>query len=82
MEESLLEEAQKLIKFLKPNAGKPIDLNQTMNVSVLNALWHILVGETMALDNPTSLKIVKLLDDFLRGGEGPAGVLSQLVCNN
>ena len=33
----------------------------------------------MEIDSPTSLKIMKLMDDFLRGGEGPVGVLGQLV---
>ena len=79
MEDGLLEEAQKLANYLKNNAGKPINLNRTMNVSVLNALWFILTGEKMDLNCPTSLKIVNLLDDFLRGGEGPAGLLAQLV---
>jgi len=79
MENGFLEEAQKLVQFLKPKVGQPINLNRTMNVSALNALWNILVGEKMELDSPTSLKIVKLMDDFLRGGEGPAGVLTQMV---
>ena len=81
MEDGFLEEAQKLVQFLKPKVGQPINLNRTMNVSALNALWNILVGEKMELDSPTSLKIVKLMDDFLRGGEGPAGVLTQMVSN-
>ena len=79
MEDGFLEEAQKLVQFFKPKVGQPINLNRTMNVSALNALWNILVGEKMELDSPTSLKIVKLMDDFLRGGEGPAGVLTQMV---
>ena len=81
MEDGFLEEAQKLVQFFKPKVGQPINLNRTMNVSALNALWNILVGEKMELDSPTSLKIVKLMDDFLRGGEGPARVLTQMVSN-
>ena len=79
MEADILDEVQRLVQFLKPKCGRPFTLNQTLNVSVLNALWNVLVGEKMEIDSPTSLKIMKLMDDFLRGGEGPVGVLGQLV---
>ena len=70
MEESLIEEAQKLIKFLKTKADKPIDLNRTMNISIVNALWGILVGERLELTDPKLLHILKAFDDLLRGNNG------------
>jgi hypothetical protein len=34
--------------------GQPVNLNRTMNISIINALWQILVGEKLDLDDPKS----------------------------
>ena len=79
MEESLHQEVQKLIECLQMNMNKPVNLNQTMNISILNALWNILVGEKLEYNDPKLKKIVHTIDDFLRSAEGPTSVIQNIV---
>ncbi len=37
-----------------------------MNISILNALWFILVGEKLDLEDPQSTKCMNLIDDLFR----------------
>lgn len=67
MEEGLLEEARKLVEEFKKQDGKAVDLDATMNISVINALWLILMGETMELDDPKLLKLVSEINNVVRG---------------
>jgi len=39
-----------------------------MNISVLNALWNILVGERLELDDPKSSKFITMFDNLIRQG--------------
>ena len=66
MEESLLEEVQKLVEFMKPEAGKEFNLKRITNVAILNALWFIMAGERLEIDDPKALEILSLLDDLTR----------------
>eukprot|EP00094_Tigriopus_californicus_P010881 TCALIF_10496-PA protein Name:"Similar to Cyp2j6 Cytochrome P450 2J6 (Mus musculus)" AED:0.07 eAED:0.07 QI:0/0.78/0.7/0.9/1/1/20/349/2332 len=66
MESMILEEVQKLCKSLQEEAGKPLDLSFKMNISIINALWLILVGERLELDDERLLKIVRTMDKLLR----------------
>jgi len=47
------------------NNGK-ITLNLKLNLSIVNALWVILVGEELDLDDPQFIEIVQLIDKVLR----------------
>ena len=78
MEDALNEEVQKLIDFLKPSTKKPMTLNHTINVSILNALWFMLVGEKWELSDPKPRKIIELIDEFIRTSEGPTTAISSL----
>nr|AKH03509.1 cytochrome P450 3075A3 [Paracyclopina nana] len=79
MEEAIGEEVQKLMVKLKASEGKPIGLNRTFNISILNALWNILAGEKLELDDPKLLSLLKCLDDLVKTIEGPAGLLSSML---
>ena len=37
----------------------------TMNISIVNALWQIVTGEKLEIEDPDLIKIAKLLNDFL-----------------
>ena len=43
-----------------------------MNISILNALWSILVGEKLELDDPKLAAIIKMFDSLFRESSGPA----------
>ena len=79
MEDSLQEEIQKLKDFLKPTLGQPINLNKAMNISILNALWAILVGEKLELTDPKLNKTINLLNNFLRSAEGPTSAAANMI---
>ena len=50
--------------------NEPVDLNRTMNISILNALWSILVGEKLDLDDPKLAKVFEMFDYLLRNVDG------------
>ena len=58
---------------------EPVNLNRTMNVSIINALWLILVGEKLELDDPKLTKVIGLLDEFVRTSSGPVTPLISLL---
>ena len=66
MEESLQDEVLNLIDFVEPNVNKPFDMNRVANISILNALWFIMTGEKMKLDDPKLGDIVKSFDNVTR----------------
>ena len=66
MEDSLNMEVEILVKKLSKNLGNAFDLNQTFNISIVNALWMIVVGERFELDDPKLQEIVKLTNAFVR----------------
>nr|APH81376.1 cytochrome P450 CYP3034A1 [Tigriopus kingsejongensis] len=77
MEDMIQVEVQKLVNSLHMETGQPLDLNFKMNISIVNALWVILVGERLELDDARLLDIVKTLDKLLRGAQ-VSGLLSVL----
>lgn len=79
MEESLHQEVEKLVEFLKPMMNKTSNLGQTLNISILNALWAILVGEKLDLNDPKLHKTVKAFDDVMRTSEGPTCALANVL---
>ena len=66
MEDTFHEEVQKLIDHLKSKSGKVMTLNRVMNISILNALWYILVGEKLQLDDPKLENMLEAFDNLLR----------------
>ena len=78
MEDTINEEVEKLVEVLMKKAGQAIELNLQMNISIVNALWVILVGEKLALDDPKLLKVVKTIDDLLRFDQTPNFYLMQI----
>lgn len=48
-----------------------------MNISVLNALWNIMVGERLELDDPKSSRFITMFDNFFR--EGGPNTLAQTL---
>ena len=60
MEDSINGEVEKLINQLKAkHEGKPVDLRGLMNMSIVNALWVLVTGESLDLDDPKLQKIVR-----------------------
>lgn len=67
MEDTIVEEVEKLCELLKKFEGQPLNLQCKLNVSIINGLWSLLVGTKLQLDNPRLLKVVELIDFVLRG---------------
>jgi hypothetical protein len=65
MEDLFIEEVSKLCHKLSKNDGQPVDLSGSMNVSIINSLWTIVVGEKLDLEDPNLLKVADLIDQFL-----------------
>lgn len=58
---------QRLLKDVE--TGKPVDLSFKTNLSVINALWMILVGERLDLDDKRLLHIVKAIEAVLKSAQ-------------
>ena len=56
-----------------------MDLNRTMNISILNALWSLLVGEKLELDDPKLVDIVGMFDELLHQQSGAAFALLTIL---
>ena len=54
-----------LQKDYPPSTGNPVNLLGTMNVSIVNALWSIVTGEKLEIDDPNLKGIVRILNEFL-----------------
>lgn len=78
MEDTIMDEVEKLCDQLKPFEGKSLNLQRKVNVSVLNGLWGMLVGEKLSLQDPRLIKIVELFDKVLRG-QGVSGALATML---
>jgi hypothetical protein len=50
MESTITEEIEKLIAVYEKRVGQPVILDS--KISVVNALWQILVGQKLELDDP------------------------------
>ena len=50
-----------------------------MNISILNALWVILVGEKLDLNDPKLDTIIRLFDDLNRTSVGPTSPLHAIL---
>jgi len=72
MEDLMNNEANKLVEALRnKHEGKVMQLNLQMNISIVNALWVVISGEQLALDDPKLLSIVNSIDELLRSDDQP-----------
>ena len=78
MEDTLLDEIEKLCNEYNKFVGKPVCLDNTLNLSIVNALWAILVGEKLPLDDPKILKIVSSFNKIIRESKGASKYASML----
>ena len=78
MEDTIMDEVDKLCDEVKKFVGQPFNLQRRVNVSVLNALWSLLVGEKFQLDDPKLLEIVDVMDEMLRN-TGASGALATML---
>jgi cytochrome P450 len=78
MEDTLLDEIEKLCNEYKKLVGKPVCLDNTLNLSIVNALWAILVGEKLPLNDPKILKIVTSFNKIVKESTG-AGQLAAIL---
>ncbi len=69
MESSILFEVEKLCEKLLLDVNHPIDLNFRLNLSVVNVLWFILVGQRLDLDDQRLLGVVHAIDRVLKSAE-------------
>ena len=80
MEDLILEESEKLNKMIANKMlNYPVDLGQTFNVSVFNALWVIMVGEKFELDDPELKTIVETLQNYLKESDNLKPIISQIL---
>ena len=70
MEDAMLDEIDKLCVELQNYVGKSKYLGNTLNLSIVNALWAILVGEHLPLNDPLLLNIVEQVNSFIRTSSG------------
>ena len=78
MEDSIQVEVQKLSHYLETKTQEPFDLNRITNVSIVNALWFILVGERLELTDPKLLELMSGIDSILRGNGGSTSIANLL----
>ena len=78
MEDSIQVEVQKLSLYLETKTQEPFDLNRITNISIVNALWFILVGERLELTDPKLLKLMSGIDNMLRGNGGGSFIATLL----
>lgn len=76
MENTLCDEVEKLCTEFTKVEGTPFNMQRRINISIVNALWAILVGEKLALNDPKLTKIVTLLDRAVRGQQPSAALAS------
>ena len=67
---NLLDEVDKLCREYLKLVGKPACLDNTLNLSIVNALWAILVGEKLPLNDPKIIEIVANLNKVIRESRG------------
>ena len=66
MEDTLLDEVDKWCHEYSNLVGKPTCLDNTLNLSVINALWAILTGEKLSLKDKKLLEMVYLFNKTVK----------------
>nr|APH81384.1 cytochrome P450 CYP3075C1 [Tigriopus kingsejongensis] len=79
MEDMVNEAVDKLLESYSQTLNQPMEVNLTVNVSVISALWRIVVGESFEdLDHPKLRKIVIAIDESLKMN-GPLNPVTALL---
>ena len=65
----MLFECRQLCELLLEDINRPIDLYFKTNLSVVNALWMILTGERLSLDDKRLLKIIQAVENVLKSAQ-------------
>ncbi len=68
MEDLVAEEASDLCDFLEGTGGRPVDIRNEFNMSVLNVLWRIFSNEKLPRDDQRLKELMLLLDSTLQQG--------------
>jgi len=68
MEDMITAEATKLCNSMAKELNQPVELGTRLNVAILNALWKIITGSELDVNNPSDLVIFEQLNNFIRGG--------------
>jgi methyl farnesoate epoxidase/farnesoate epoxidase len=66
MEDLFHDEVAKLCQFLEKRSDQALSLSGTFNVSIVNALWSIITGEKLDMENPASKKVVDSINHLVR----------------
>ena len=79
MEDGINTEVEKFTSMLDTSfVGTPVDLNSKMNLSIVNALWQLLVGEKFQLDDQRLHHIVNLLNEAVQA-RGNSSILLNIL---
>ncbi|XP_023347481.1 cytochrome P450 2C15 [Eurytemora carolleeae] len=78
MEEMIQHEALKLCTYLHKTSGQPTHLDSYLNISIVNALWKILVGEELDVENPSHLETINIINKLVRSSGGVNHPLAQI----
>ena len=79
MEDTILDEVEELCNELFKSVGQPICLDNTLNLSIVNALWAILVSEKLPLKDPKLVKIVENFNNTVKRIKGGDNLLASLL---
>ena len=66
MEELIHEEIRQLFEQLDKQLNQPLTMSLIFNVSVVNALWSLLTGSRLALDDPRLQDLVQKIDQMVK----------------
>ena len=79
MQDSINHEVKKLVDSCQKHVGgEAFNLNKTVNISIINALWLILVGECFELDDPKIKELCQFVDNILRSSS-PQSPLARIL---
>ncbi len=66
MEDVVVEEVTILCEHLETLKGKPVNMRNEFNISILSTLWQILSNERLDRDNEDLKELVKMIDMIFR----------------
>jgi cytochrome P450 len=78
MEDTLLDEVDKLCERIKKVAGSAVNPGLKMNISILNALWAMLTGEKLPLSDPKLRNIVEKFNAFFTESSNPSSAMASM----
>jgi len=66
MEDLILTEIHQLCNFLDKQIQQPLKINLAFNLSVVNALWTLITGSRLSLEDPELIHFVGLIDELVK----------------